>query len=90
MDGGRGYGGKFWQPNSTFGIMEKRTARKTLALKRKTEFIEVVDNPSKLRKTIADEFCNPCNTLSTILKEKEQMQDIDQAMLRWFTEARYM
>ena len=30
------------------------------------------DNPSKLSKTIVDEFGIPCSTLSTILKEKEK------------------
>ena len=62
----------FRQPNSMFGIREKCTAHK-MPQKLKTDLIkEVEDNPSKLRKTTAEESGIPCSTQSTILKEREK------------------
>ena len=46
-----------------------------MPLKQKIELIkEAEDNPSKLRKRIANEFGIPCSILSTILTEKCRQQ----------------
>ena len=53
--------------------MERKYARKTLPLKRKIALIhEVEDNPTKLRKTVANEFGIPSCTLTTIMRDKEK------------------
>ena len=55
-------------------IMERKHTRKTLPLKTKIKLIqEVEDNPTKLTKTLANEFGIPSCTLTTIMHHKENL-----------------
>ena len=55
----------------------KRNSYQSLSLKKKCEIVESVEGlpPSKKEKDVAAEYNIPCSTLSTIMKNKNQLQD---------------